>query len=248
MTEEPQSSALLGGIPHGFFGSRRPRGGNGPFDARDPAVVKEAAAIVDANSAAMLCDQIHSAVTVTVDAPIGPPWPKADALVTNRPGLALGIYTADCAPVLFADEDAGIVGAAHAGWRGAHGGILDSCVDAMVTLGARREMIHAVIGPCIAQESYEVDEAFRAEFGEEDAAFFVPGRQGHYFFDLVRYVGARLRRAGLFRFAALGLDTRSLSDRYFSFRRATELGEATGRRQISLIAAPSLLTRKPAVA
>ena len=242
MIEEPQRSPLLERVPHGFFGSRRPDGGDALFDARDPVVVREAASIVDDGSTVILCDQVHSAVTVTVDAPMVSPWPKADALVTDRPGLALGIYTADCAPVLFADADAGIVGAAHAGWRGAHGGVLDNCVEAMVTLGATREMIHAVIGPCIAQESYEVDEAFRAEFGDEDAEFFAPGRPGHYFFDLVRYVGARLRRAGLFRFAALGLDTRSLTDRYFSFRRAMAAGEPTGQRQISLIAAPSLLT------
>jgi len=164
--------------------------------------------------------------------------PHGDALVTERPGLALGILTADCAPVLLADRAAGVVGAAHAGWKGAIGGVTDAAIDAMERLGARRDRIAAAIGPCIARSSYEVDDAFARRFEEDDPAnerFFAPGRPGHHQFDLEAYVAHRLALAGLVRIEMLGLDTYGDEDRFFSFRRATHRGESGYGRQISII-------------
>jgi YfiH family protein len=184
--------------------------------------------------------QTHSAEAVVVDAPFpDDARPHADALVTDRPGLLLGIVTADCAPVLLADVEAGVVGAAHAGWKGALGGVTDAVIVAMERLGARRERIAAAIGPCIARASYEVDDTFRLRFAEADPAterFFADGRRaGRFQFDLEAYVMHRLAAAGVTRVAALGLDTYAQADRFFSFRRATHAGEADYGRQISLI-------------
>ncbi len=161
--------------------------------------------------------------------------PKADALVTGRRGIALGILTADCAPVLLADVEAQVVGAAHAGWKGAFSGVTDATLAAMEVLGARRERIVAVIGPCIAQASYEVDDAFRARFAATPQ-FFVDGRPGHAHFDLEGYVAHRLTAAGVGTVDRLGEDTCAQPARFFSFRRATLAGEADYGRQISLIA------------
>ncbi|MDQ4088647.1 MAG: laccase domain-containing protein, partial [Pseudomonadota bacterium] len=149
--------------------------------------------------------------------------------------------TADCAPVLLADTNAGVVAAAHAGWKGALGGVLDEAVRAMESLGADRGRIAAAVGPAIARRSYEVDEAFRRRFVEaepENDRFFSPGRDGRHQFDLEGYVLARLAGAGVTRVEALGLDTYSDPDRFFSYRRATHRGEPTYGRQISLIALP----------
>jgi len=187
--------------------------------------------------------QVHSPDAVYVDAP----WPhdqrpKADAMVTDRPGLLLGILTADCAPVLFADVGAGVVGAAHAGWRGALAGVTDSAIAAMEKIGARRERIVAAVGPCIGQPSYEVDEGFRTRLLEADSAnarFFVPGATGKPHFDLEGYVAARLRAAGIGHVETLGLDTYADPDRFFSFRRSTHRGEPDYGRQISLVALPA---------
>ena len=181
--------------------------------------------------------QVHSPDVVTVEAP----WPAdgapaADALVTDRPGLVLAIVTADCAPILLADEEAGVIGAAHAGWRGARGGVVANTVAAMEGLGARPDRIVAAIGPCIAQDSYEVDEKFRERFDDDAARFFVPGSEGHYQFDLPGYVARRLSDAGVVTLDVLGHDTYAEEDRFFSYRRATHRGEQTGGRQISLIA------------
>lgn len=184
--------------------------------------------------------QVHGREVVTVTEP----WPDdarpyADALVTNRPGVALSILTADCAPVLFADDEAGVVGAAHAGWKGALAGVTDATLDAMEALGADRARIAAAVGPCIAQASYEVDDAFRGRFGAADLAndrFFKDGRPGHARFDLEGFLVARLGSAGVRRVEALGLDTLSLEDRYYSYRRATLAGEPDYGRQISVIA------------
>jgi YfiH family protein len=180
--------------------------------------------------------QVHSADAVTVVRP----WPHAerphaDALATDRPGVLLGVVTADCAPVLLADIEAGVVGAAHAGWRGAHGGVLEAVVGEMVGLGADRARIVAAIGPAIAQPSYEVDEAFRAKFPAEDGRFFAPGRPGHWQFDLEGYAAARLTRAGIRQVDRLGLDTYAQPDRFFSYRRSAHRGEAGYGRQISLV-------------
>jgi hypothetical protein len=184
--------------------------------------------------------QVHSADVLPVIAP----WPdegrpQADGMATDRPGLLLGILTADCAPVLFADPDAGVVGAAHAGWKGAVGGVVDATIRVMESLGARRERISAAIGPCIARRSYEVDETFFrrfAEAGEANERFFSSGQtEGRHQFDLEGYVLSRLAEAGLTRIEALGEDTYTQPDRFFSFRRATHLGEPDYGRQVSLI-------------
>jgi YfiH family protein len=161
-------------------------------------------------------------------------------MVTDRPGLLLGILTADCAPVLLADADAGVIGAAHAGWRGAIDGVTDATIALMEERGATRERIRAAVGPCIAQPSYEVDEAFRARFLEQDQAnarFFTKGTAGKPHFDLPGYVAQRLTAAGV-RAEVLGLDTYAEPDRFFSYRRATHRGEADYGRQIGLIGLP----------
>ena len=252
MGEAMLRSELLDAIPHGFFGQQRPDGSPGELNARDADSRALAAHYVLPDTPLALVDQVHSAQTVTVDQPLheslGEPLPQADAIVTATPGILLGIVTADCAPVLLADGEAGVIGAAHAGWRGAHGGVLDSCVAAMIAAGARRESIAAAIGPCIAQESYEVDEAFRENFDETDEAFFAPAKlgpsgksakSGHLQFDLPHYVAARLRRAGVFVIDVIEADTYALNKSYFSFRRATHNGESDDGRQISIIGLPA---------
>ena len=184
--------------------------------------------------------QVHSADVVTADVWPDGARPHADAMVTDKPGYVLGILTADCAPVLFADRQAGVIGAAHAGWKGAIGGVTDATIEAMEKLGAKRERIAAAVGPCIARASYEVDAGFLSRFTNADPAnerFFADGkRPDHHQFDLEAYVVHRLAAAGITRVAALGLDTYSLADRYYSFRRATHAGEPDYGRQISLIA------------
>jgi YfiH family protein len=183
--------------------------------------------------------QIHSADVVTVIAPFDDSLrPRGDALVTNRPGVALGILTADCAPVLFADSEAGVVAAAHAGWKGALGGVTDATILAMEAIGARRDRIVAAVGPCIARASYEVDDAFIRRFCESDPEnerFFADGRADHYQFDLEAYVVSRLAVAGIGRIEALGLDTYADRERFFSYRRATHRDEPSYGRQISII-------------
>lgn len=241
-------AAALSGVPHGFLGRE---GGVstgvcaglnvGIGSGDDPQVVTEnrrrAVEAVMPGATLVTCFQIHSADCVTItDVP--PERPHGDALVTDRPGLALGILTADCAPVLLADAEAGVVGAAHAGWKGALGGVTDSTIIAMEELGARRERIAAAIGPCIARASYEVDEAFRARFATDDPAnerFFVDGRAGHAKFDLEAYVVHRLAAAGVRRIEALGRDTYSDERAFYSFRRATHRGEADYGRQVAII-------------
>jgi hypothetical protein len=162
-------------------------------------------------------------------------------MVTDRPNLLLGILTADCAPVLFADHRAVVVGAAHAGWRGALAGVTDSTIAAMERLGARRDDIHAAVGPCIGQPSYEVDEAFRQAFLDhesDNARFFVTGAAGKPHFDLEAYVVHRLIAAGVGEVEALNLDTYSDAERFYSYRRSTHSGEADYGRQLSAIAIP----------
>lgn len=241
----------LAGLPHGFLGRRGgvSRGvvaglnvGLGADD--DPAAVAEnrrrAVAAVRPGATLVTLYQVHSPDVVTVAAPwSGAERPRADAMVTDRPGLLLGILTADCAPVLFADRQAGVIGAAHAGWRGAHGGVLESTVAAMAALGADPARIVAAIGPAIAQASYEVDAPFRERFDpDRDAAFFVPGAPGRWQFDLAGYAARRLAACGVATVEALPLDTYALAERYFSFRRATHRGEPAYGRQLSAIALP----------
>ena len=187
----------------------------------------------------MAAYQIHSPDCVIVTEP----WPddqrpQADALVTDRPGFLLSIVTADCAPVLLADVEAGVIGAAHAGWRGALSGVTDRTIAAMLSLGARIDRIAAAVGPCIAQRSYEVDDAFCTRFLADDAAndrFFADGPVGQPHFDLEAYCVARLAAAGVRNVAALGLDTYADEARFFSYRRATHRTEPDYGRQLSVI-------------
>ena len=183
--------------------------------------------------------QVHSPDVVTVSAPLPEDdRPAADALVTDRPGLLLGILTADCVPVLFADASAGVVGAAHAGWKGALTGVTDRTLDAMEALGATRANIACAIGPCISRASYEVGEDFALRFEDADPdneRFFLAGRAGHRMFDIEAYVAHRLAAAGVQRVEALGEDTCSQPDRFFSYRRSCLRGEQGYGRQISLI-------------
>lgn len=184
--------------------------------------------------------QHHSAEVFVADEP----WtrenaPRADALVTKRAGLAIGVSTADCVPVLFADADAGVVGAAHAGWRGALTGVIEATLDAMERLGARREAISAAVGPAISQAAYEVGEEFRAQFVDADSAnarFFsqpAPGARPH--FDLPGYAAARLQCAGVGHVEELKICTYADGNRLFSYRRACHRNEADYGRQISAI-------------
>lgn len=186
------------------------------------------------------CHQVHSPTVVVIEAP----WslgerPRADAMVTRRAGIALGILTADCAPVLFADPAAGIIGAAHAGWRGALGGVLDATVAAMFDLGATAASLGAAIGPCIAQASYEVGPEFPAPFLAEsmgNARFFVAAtRPGHFRFDLASYVADRLGRLGIRRIDRAAGDTAAEPDRFFSYRRSCLRREPDYGRQLSAI-------------
>ncbi|WP_084582781.1 peptidoglycan editing factor PgeF [Sphingomonas azotifigens] len=243
-------AGALDGVPHGFLGrvggvsTGIVAGLNVGLGSDDlPGAVAEnrcrAVAAVLPGARLTTVFQIHSADAVTVLAPFDEALrPRADALVTNQPGLLLGILTADCAPVLLADREAGVVGAAHAGWKGAIGGVTDSTIAAMEGLGARSDRIVAAVGPCIARASYEVDAGFFRRFCEQDPAnerFFADGRPEHFQFDLEAYVVHRLARAGVRTIEALGLDTYANEDRFFSFRRATHRGEPDYGRQISLI-------------
>lgn len=184
--------------------------------------------------------QVHSAVAVMVDQP----WdqgnaPQADAMVCKEPGTALGILTADCVPVLFADAHAGVIGAAHAGWKGAVGGILEACVAAMEDLGSDVKHIRAVIGPCIHQQSYEVDGRFReaiVALNNANIRFFKQGvRDDRYQFDLPGFVFARLDGVGVGHIDDLSIDTYADEDRFFSYRRTTHRNEPDYGRQISVI-------------
>ena len=246
-------AGLLGSVPHGFLGRRGGvsqgvcAGLNVGFGSGDdPELVSEnrrrAVAAVAPGATLNTVYQVHGPQVIEVTEP----WaddarPHADAMVTTRPGIALGILTADCAPVLLADTATGVVGAAHAGWKGAFGGVLSSTVDAMERLGAARERIVASVGPAIGRKSYEVDEGLFRRFVEADEdndLFFTDGRPGRYQFDLEGYVLARLAAAGVKRIEALGLDTYADPARFYSYRRATHRGEPTYGRQISLIALP----------
>ena len=182
--------------------------------------------------------QTHSSDVVTVDAPLTTPRPEADAMVTNTPGVALAVLTADCQPVLFADHDAGVIGAAHAGWRGAQGGILEATLDAMEALGARRDNTAAVIGPSISQRAYQVGPEFLDEFLTEDAdnrRFFAEDEGDKMLFDLQSYGLHRLRRTGV-GYAEWTRDcTYADPERFYSFRRTTHAGEADYGRLISAI-------------
>ena len=244
-------SEALAGTAHGFLGRRGGHSqgliaglnaGLGAGDDDQAVAANRAMALAAAAPGARLATvyQVHSADCVAVTEP----WtdaarPHADAMVTNQPGLALGIVTADCAPVLFADLEAGVIGAAHAGWKGAVAGVTDATIAAMEALGARRDRIAAAIGPCIAQASYEVDQGFADRFCADDPAnarCFAQGRAGHAQFDLELYVALRLERTGLAQVERMRLDTYPDPAQFYSFRRATHLDEPNYGRQISMVA------------
>lgn len=190
----------------------------------------------------LTCYQVHSPIALSVTESWTPATrPEADAMVTDRPGLALGILTADCVPLLLADPVARVIGAAHAGWRGAQAGIVGNTVAAMRALGARPENILAALGPCIAQDSYEVSPDFPAGFLAQDAGharFFRPApRVDHHLFDLPGYVMAALQQAGVEKVAPALADTYSDADRFYSFRRNTHQGV---KQMGSLLAAIAL--------
>lgn len=254
MSVEAIRAAALADVPHGFLGRRGGRStgicaglnvGLGSDDDREAIHANRRLAVdaVAPGARLVTVHQVHSATALAVTEPFpDDARPRADAMVTDRPGLALGILTADCAPILFADAQAGVVGAAHAGWKGAYGGVIESTVAEMERLGAERGRIAAAVGPCIARRSYEVDEAFLRRFVEaepDDERFFSGGRDGHHQFDLEGFVLSRLGAAGLGRVEALGEDTYSQPDRFFSYRRATHRGEPDYGRQVSLIAIQS---------
>ena len=253
----PISHALLddpdGRIRHGFFGRaggvseglyRSLNCGYGSGD--DPEAVREnrgraTAACGLPPTALCTAYQVHSAEAFVVDAP----WaredaPRVDAMATATPGLALAILTADCVPVLMADREAGVIGAAHAGWRGALNGILEAAVQAMLRLGARAGEIRTVIGPAIGAASYEVGPEFPAPFlarKPENEDLFAPAeRDGHFLFDLTGYVARRLSGLGLAAVEATGGDTCAEADRYFSYRRSVHRGEPDYGRNISVVA------------
>ena len=249
MTVEVIRATALGVVPHGFLGRSGGVSGGilaglnagwGSGDDRE-SITENRLRAVDAvlpGARLVTVHQIHSADVVKAGDWPDDNRPSADALVADRPGTLLGILTADCAPILLADRDAGVIGAAHAGWRGAVAGVALSTIAAMEKLGARRDRIAAAVGPCIAKANYEVDHAFAERLiaaAPDNERFFTDGPAGKPHFDLESFVVASLAAAGIARIEALGLDTYADPDRFYSYRRATHLGEPDYGRQLSLI-------------
>lgn len=254
MTLEILTSDLLAGSRHGFFTRRGGASsgvyhslncGPGSLDQHEAVRMNRArvaAALAVAPERLLSLHQIHSA-EVAVAGPEG--WaerPRADAAVTDRPEVALGVLTADCAPVLMIDPEARVIGAAHAGWRGALDGVVEATLGAMERLGARTGRVRAAVGPTISQRAYEVGPEFLMRFADEDRAhtrFFINGAGDRYHFDLPGFVLDRLRGAGVAEAGWIGHCTASDPDRFFSYRRATRAGEADYGRLISAIALPA---------
>jgi YfiH family protein len=249
---EARSLASPAGIRHGFFDRRGGVSegiyaslncGLGSKDVREHVVENRrrvGAHLGSSRGAVVTVYQVHSATALVIDQPFpAGAVPQADALVTRTRGLVIGALAADCTPVLFADPEAGIVAAAHAGWRGALGGVLEATVAAMQSIGASRQHIRAAIGPCIGPAAYEVGPAFAADFTAADpdnARFFhcpTPGAREH--FDLPGFVNARLERLGLGAVEQATACTYADPDRFFSYRRTTHRKEADYGRQISAI-------------
>ncbi len=229
-----------GGVSEGIYASLNCGPGSGDERAKVIENRRRVTATLGPDVRLVTLYQIHSSTAVNVTSPweIGEA-PQADAMVTNVPGIALGMLTADCAPVLLADAKAGVIGAAHAGWKGALDGVVASTVAAMEKLGASRERIAAAIGPCISQASYEVDGEFHANFLRADSAnarFFAPStRESHFRFDLESYVAMRLADAAVANVERLSACTYARSADFFSFRRATHRSEKDYGREISTI-------------
>lgn len=249
MTLEILTSDLLSSTRHGFF-TRRGGASSGVFaglncglgssDQRSAVLINRdrvAQAMQVAPTALMGVHQVHSPDVVIVQEP-SDDRPRADALVTSTPGLALSVLTADCQPVLFADAEAGVIGAAHAGWRGALDGVLEATLEAMESLGARRANTVAVIGPTISQRNYEVGPEFFDDFMQQDPAygrFFANGKNGRYQFDLPALGLFKLRQAGIGAAEWTRHCTYADPNRFYSYRRATHLKEADYGRLISAI-------------
>lgn len=239
----------LAPVQHGFFGRRGGASsgifqglncGHGSSDLTDVVHINRnrVAAAMGVDPAALVgVHQVHSADVVTVTNPAAP-LPQADGLVTKVPGIVLSVLTADCQPVLFADPTAGVIGAAHAGWKGAIAGVLEATVDAMVALGANRDRITAIIGPTISQRAYEVGPEFLDQFLTEDsdyARFFANGEGDRYLFDLPAFGLYRLRQAGVASCEWTRHCTYSDADRFYSYRRSTHRKEADYGRLIAAI-------------
>jgi polyphenol oxidase len=241
----------LPGINHGFF-TRQGGFSTGIFSSLNCGLGSgDDIALVNKNRAKVAVDlgvthshlvsayQVHSSDVMIVDAPFSE-RPKVDGLVTSKRGFALGILSADCGPVLFADQLAGVIGACHAGWKGALTGVTDSTVLAMEGLGANRKNIIAVLGPTISQKAYEVGPEFPKPFLQHNAAhekFFIPSlRNDHYMFDLQAYLIDRMKDFGVGQVFNRDLCTYSDSERFFSYRRTTHLKESDYGRLISAIA------------
>lgn len=229
-----------GGVSTGIYASLN--GGLGSADAPDAIVenrARMAAHLKVPASHLVSLYQVHSADVETVGGPWQAERPKADGMVSAAPGVALGVSSADCGPILFCDSEARVVGAAHAGWKGAFSGIVASTVTAMEKLGARRERILAVLGPTISARAYEVGPEFVERFKAENhtyARFFTASeRAAHAMFDLPAFIGLRAQEAGIGRFVDLGLCTYADEQRFFSYRRTTHRGEADYGRLISAI-------------
>jgi YfiH family protein len=247
------ASLELAGVAHAFFTRRGGvsqgvyatlNGGIGSRDEQDAVVANRArmaAAIKVAPERLAIPYQVHSPDALAITAPFPrEARPRCDALVTATPGLGLGVTGADCGMILFADADARVIGAAHAGWKGALNGVLEATVEAMATLGARVDRISAALGPCIAQPSYEVGPEFVAAFAAGDKGsdrFFAQSiNAGRSMFDLHGYIAERAARAGIDRFEDLGLDTYADEARFFSYRRATHRKEPDYGRLVAAIA------------
>ena len=243
--------AKLPGIRHGFFTReggvstgiyRSINCGVGSDDRRELVLenrARVAAALGVAPDKLATPYQVHSADAIVVTDVWEPgKGPKADAVVTNRPGIALGVGSADCGPTLFADAEAGVIGASHSGWRGALAGVLEATIDVMEKLGARREKIVAVLGPTISQTNYEIGAELRQKFvdaDEKNLSFYIPAsRPDHYLFDLPGFIVSRLEKAGVTA-QSVGLCTYADEARFFSYRRTTHRGEADYGRLLSAI-------------
>jgi len=250
MTLEILTSDILSPVRHGFF-SRRGGASSGIFSGlncghgssdQTEAVALNRRRVADAMEvtpdALIGVHQVHSPTALTVEGPQNGEKPKADAIVTATPGLALTILTADCQPVLFADREAQVIGAAHAGWRGALDGVLETTLDAMEALGAKRENTCAVIGPTISQRAYEVGPDFMDEFiaeSPDNTRFFANGQDDRLQFDLPAFGLHRLRQAGIGQAEWTRHCTYSDPERFYSYRRSTHAKEADYGRLISVI-------------
>jgi YfiH family protein len=235
-----------GGVSGGIYGSLNCGFGSGDAVGDVEENRRRAAGVLGAAPDRLVTVyQVHGIDVVTVETPWQPgKLPRADGMVTRRPGIVLGILTADCAPVLLADSESGVVGACHAGWRGALDGVVEATIVAMIALGAERARIAAAIGPCIAQRSYQVGPEFRAAFTSIDQAhdgFFAADVSDRSRFDLEGFVRARLAAAGIGETSALGRDTCGDERSLFSYRRATLEGEPDYGRLLSAIT----LTERP---